>query len=63
MIIVYIAIANLVALITGTILLLQGQPALVVLGTGVLSGVVAVFVLAALRALCTTRASRQSEHQ
>ncbi|WP_114284266.1 hypothetical protein [Candidatus Halocynthiibacter alkanivorans] len=63
MIVVYIAFGNLVALITGAILLLQSQPVTVVLSTGILSGALAVFVLAALRALCITRAARHSEHQ
>ncbi len=63
MIVVYIAFGNLVALITGTILLLQSQPVTVVLSTGILSGVLAVFVLAAIRALCTSRASRRTGHQ
>jgi hypothetical protein len=62
MIVVYLAFANLVALITGTILLLQSQPAAVALSAGILSGVLAVFVFAAVRALCTTRASRRSGH-
>ena len=62
MIVVYIAFGNLVALITGTILLLQSQPVTVVLSTGILSGVLAVFVLAAIRALCTGRASRRTGH-